>query len=149
MRKVKISALGCYVPERVLTNHDLEKMVETSDEWILTRTGIAERHIADPNVATSDLAVEAARLALDQRGIDATALNIPSLVAKVSKFGIFKHMVIPQRLFYIFFDPVPASWNFLANLQKSVITIDSIENMIPKCVDMSGTTISFIIIVTP
>ena len=75
MRKVKISALGCYVPERVLTNHDLEKMVETSDEWILTRTGIAERHIADPNVATSDLAVEAARLALDQRGIDATALN--------------------------------------------------------------------------
>ena len=75
MRKVKISALGCYVPEHVLTNHDLEKMVETSDEWILTRTGIAERHIADPSVATSDLAVEAARRALDQRGIDATALN--------------------------------------------------------------------------
>ncbi len=75
MRKVKISALGCYVPERVLTNHDLEKMVETSDEWILTRTGIAERHIAGPGVATSDLAVEAARRALEQRGIDATALN--------------------------------------------------------------------------
>jgi 3-oxoacyl-[acyl-carrier-protein] synthase-3 len=75
VRKVKISALGCYVPERVLTNHDLEKMVETSDEWILTRTGIAERHIAGPGVATSDLAVEAARRALEQRGIDATALN--------------------------------------------------------------------------
>jgi 3-oxoacyl-[acyl-carrier-protein] synthase-3 len=75
VRKVKISALGCYVPERVLTNHDLEKMVETSDEWILTRTGIAERHIAEPDAATSDLAVEAARRALDQRGIDATELN--------------------------------------------------------------------------
>ena len=75
MRKVKISALGCYVPERVLTNQDLEKMVETTDEWILTRTGIAERHIAAPDVATSDLAVEAARRALDQRGIDATDLN--------------------------------------------------------------------------
>ena len=75
MRKVKISALGCYVPERVLTNQDLEKMVETSDEWILTRTGIAERHIAAPDVATSDLAVEAARRALDQRGIDAAELN--------------------------------------------------------------------------
>ncbi len=75
MRKVKISALGCYVPERVLTNHDLEKMVKTSDEWILTRTGIAERHIADPGIATSDLAVEAARRALDQRGIDAAELN--------------------------------------------------------------------------
>jgi 3-oxoacyl-[acyl-carrier-protein] synthase III len=75
VRKVKISALGCYVPERVLTNHDLEKMVETSDEWILTRTGIAERHIAEPDAATSDLAVEAARRVLDQRGIDATELN--------------------------------------------------------------------------
>jgi len=75
VRKVKISALGCYVPERVLTNQDLEKMVETSDEWILTRTGIAERHIAAPDVATSDLAVEAARRALDQRGIEATELN--------------------------------------------------------------------------
>ncbi len=75
MRKVKISALGCHVPERVLTNHDLEKMVETSDEWILTRTGIAERHIAEPDAATSDLAVEAARRALDQRGIDAAELN--------------------------------------------------------------------------
>jgi 3-oxoacyl-[acyl-carrier-protein] synthase-3 len=75
VRKAKITALGCYVPERVLTNHDLEKMVETSDEWILTRTGIAERHIAGPGIATSDLAVEAARLALDQRGVDATELN--------------------------------------------------------------------------
>lgn len=75
MRKVKITALGCYVPERVLTNHDLEKMVETSDEWILTRTGIAERHIADAGVATSDLAVEAARRALEQRGLDPSRLN--------------------------------------------------------------------------
>jgi 3-oxoacyl-[acyl-carrier-protein] synthase-3 len=75
VRKVKISALGCYVPERVLTNQDLEKMVETSNEWILTRTGIAERHIAAPDAATSDLAVEAARRALDQRGIDAAELN--------------------------------------------------------------------------
>jgi len=75
VRKVKISALGCYVPERVLTNQDLEKMVETTDEWILTRTGIAERHIAAPEVATSDLAVEAARRALEQRGLNAAELN--------------------------------------------------------------------------
>jgi len=75
VRKVKISALGCYVPERVLTNQDMEKMVETTDEWILTRTGIAERHIAAPEVATSDLAVEAARRALEQRGLNAAELN--------------------------------------------------------------------------
>jgi len=75
VRKVKITALGCYVPEHVLTNQDLEKMVETSNEWILTRTGIAERHIAAPEVATSDLAVEAAKRALEQRGVDAAELD--------------------------------------------------------------------------
>ena len=46
--KAKITALGCYTPPRVLTNSDLEKMVETNDQWILERTGISERHIADP-----------------------------------------------------------------------------------------------------
>jgi 3-oxoacyl-[acyl-carrier-protein] synthase III len=73
--KVKISALGCYVPPRILTNFDLEKMVATTNEWILERTGITERHIAAPEVATSDLAVEAARAALAQRGIEASELD--------------------------------------------------------------------------
>jgi len=72
----KISALGCYVPPGVLTNPDLEKMVETSNEWILERTGIVERHIAAPDVATSDMAVEAARVALTQRGIDAAEVEV-------------------------------------------------------------------------
>jgi len=71
----KISALGCYVPPGVLTNQDLEKMVETSNEWILERTGIVERHIAAPEVATSDMAVEAAKIALAQRGVDARELD--------------------------------------------------------------------------
>lgn len=75
MAKAKISALGCYVPPRVLTNHDLEKMVETSDEWITTRTGIRERHIAAPEMATSDMAIEAARCALKQRGVDPASVN--------------------------------------------------------------------------
>jgi 3-oxoacyl-[acyl-carrier-protein] synthase III len=55
--RAKISALGTYVPPRILTNADMEKMVETSDEWLMTRTGIRERHIVDKGVATSDLAV--------------------------------------------------------------------------------------------
>ena len=59
MAKAKITALGCYAPPRVLTNHDLEKMVETSDQWIMERTGIRERHIADTEMATSDMAVQA------------------------------------------------------------------------------------------
>jgi 3-oxoacyl-[acyl-carrier-protein] synthase-3 len=59
----------------VLTNHDLESIVETSDEWILTRTGIRERHIADPDVATSDMAIQAAQVALAQRGIHAEDID--------------------------------------------------------------------------
>jgi 3-oxoacyl-[acyl-carrier-protein] synthase-3 len=75
LAKAKITALGCYTPPRVLTNHDLEKLVETNDQWIRERTGISERHIADPEVATSDLATEAAKAALAARGINATDLD--------------------------------------------------------------------------
>src|SRR5580700_3640879 len=73
--KPVISAVGCYVPPGVLTNSDLEKMVQTNNEWIIDRTGISERHIAAPDVATSDLATCAARAALAQRGIDASELD--------------------------------------------------------------------------
>jgi 3-oxoacyl-[acyl-carrier-protein] synthase III len=68
--RAKISALGTYVPPRVLSNADLEKMVDTTNEWIMERTGIRERHIVDPGVAASDLAVCAARRALNESGID-------------------------------------------------------------------------------
>src|SRR5882724_9009803 len=73
--KAKITSLGCYVPPRVLTNQDLEKLVETNDRWIVERTGIRERHIAAPEMATSDMAIEAARCLLAQRGIDATEID--------------------------------------------------------------------------
>jgi len=73
--KVKISALGCYVPPGVLTNKDLEGMVETNSQWIIERTGICERHIAAPGVATSDMATEAARAALAARGITGDDLD--------------------------------------------------------------------------
>jgi 3-oxoacyl-[acyl-carrier-protein] synthase-3 len=65
----RISGLATYVPPRLLTNKDLEKMVATSDEWILQRTGIRERHIVDPGVATSDLATEASVKAIAQAGL--------------------------------------------------------------------------------
>ena len=73
--RAKISSLGCYVPPGVLTNQDLEKLVETNHQWIVERTGIVERHIAPPEMATSDLALEAAREALAQRGIEASELD--------------------------------------------------------------------------
>ena len=75
MPRAKITALGCYTPPRVLTNQDLEKMVDTNDQWIMERVGIRERHIADAGMATSDMAVAAARCALEQRGIDPTEME--------------------------------------------------------------------------
>jgi len=72
---VKITALGTYVPPRLLTNAALEKMVDTTDEWITTRTGIRERHIVDKGVATSDLAAAAARNALAARGLAPTDIE--------------------------------------------------------------------------
>ena len=75
MLKAKITALGCYVPPRVLTNQDLEKLVDTNDRWIMERTGIRERHIADPEMATSDMAIEAAKCTLAQRGVPAAEVN--------------------------------------------------------------------------
>lgn len=75
LRRVKIAGLSTYVPPRVLTNDDLEKMVDTTNEWILQRTGIKERHVVDPGVATSDLAKEAAIGAMAQAGITAADLG--------------------------------------------------------------------------
>jgi 3-oxoacyl-[acyl-carrier-protein] synthase-3 len=68
--------VGTYVPPRLLTNADLEKMVATSDQWITERTGIHTRHIVDKGVATSDLAAEAARVCLAKRGIGATDIEV-------------------------------------------------------------------------
>lgn len=77
MSKIKsaITAVGHYVPDKVLTNHDLEKMVETNDEWIRTRTGISERRILE-NGATSDLAVPAVQMLLKNRGIGAEEIEV-------------------------------------------------------------------------
>ncbi len=73
---VRILATGSYAPEKVLSNLDLEKMVETSDEWITTRTGIKERRIAAPEVATSDLALGAARNALEMANLKPEQLDV-------------------------------------------------------------------------
>jgi 3-oxoacyl-[acyl-carrier-protein] synthase-3 len=75
-RTVSIIGTGSYVPERVLTNAELEKTVETSDEWITTRTGIKERRIAGENESTSDLAAKAAQAAMDNAGITAAEIDL-------------------------------------------------------------------------
>ena len=84
----KVTALGTYVPPKLLTNADLEKMIDTSDQWITERTGIKQRHIVEPGMATSDMACEAARAALDQRKLSGTDVE-----------AIFLGTVTPDMLF--------------------------------------------------
>lgn len=76
LRTVSITGVGSYVPERVLSNADLERMVDTSDEWITTRTGIRERRIAAPHETTSDMAVAAGRKALERAGVTAEQIDL-------------------------------------------------------------------------
>lgn len=86
--RARITSLGLYVPERILTNADLERMVDTSDEWIQTRTGIRERHIVEPGTPTSELAVRAARRALERRGVGPEELDL-IIVATVTPDMLF------------------------------------------------------------
>ncbi len=76
IRRAVIKSLATYVPPRLLTNADLEKLVDTTDEWIMQRTGIRERHIVDPGVATSDLAREAALEAISRAGLAPTDIDL-------------------------------------------------------------------------
>ena len=75
-QRAKISALGTYVPPRILSNADLATMVDTSDDWIMQRLGIRERHLVEPGMATSDMAVEAARRCLATRGMPASEVEV-------------------------------------------------------------------------
>ncbi|OGE24551.1 MAG: 3-oxoacyl-ACP synthase [Candidatus Dadabacteria bacterium RIFCSPHIGHO2_12_FULL_53_21] len=88
MSFVRFLGTGSYAPDRILTNLELEKLVDTSDEWIQSRTGIRERRIADPDVATSDIAYEASLKALESSGVDARDLD-----------GIIVGTVTPDYLF--------------------------------------------------
>lgn len=85
---VTIAGTGSYVPDRVLSNADLEKMVETSDEWITTRTGIKERRLAADGQATSDLATEAAKSAMKDAGVEPEELDLV-IVATISPDAFF------------------------------------------------------------
>lgn len=84
----KITATGAYLPERVLTNADLERMVDTSDEWIIERTGIRERRIAAPDETSSTMGAEAARRALEAAGVDGSEIDLV-LVGTCTPDGMF------------------------------------------------------------
>jgi 3-oxoacyl-[acyl-carrier-protein] synthase-3 len=84
----KITGVAGYVPPRIVTNHDLEKIVDTTDEWVRTRTGIRERHYADPGVASSHLGTEAAKKVLAAKGVSADEIEL-IVVATVTPDMLF------------------------------------------------------------
>jgi 3-oxoacyl-[acyl-carrier-protein] synthase-3 len=101
--RAKITALGAFVPPHVLSNDDLEKLVATSNEWILERTGIRERHIADPGVATSDIAVGAARDLAERHSVDLSTVEAiivgtvtPDMAYPSTACLVQKKLAIPQ-----------------------------------------------------
>ena len=99
MRKTKLAGTGSYLPEKVLTNADLEKMIDTSDEWISTRTGIKERRIVAQDQAASDLAYEASRKAMQAAQVKAEELDM-IIVATITPDMIFPATacVLQERL---------------------------------------------------
>ena len=76
MKYARIVGTGSYLPEKVMTNHDLEAIVETSDQWIRERTGIEQRHIAAEGETTVDLAEKASRLAIESAGISPNEIDL-------------------------------------------------------------------------
>jgi 3-oxoacyl-[acyl-carrier-protein] synthase-3 len=95
----KIAGTGRYLPERVMTNADLEKMVDTSDEWIRTRTGVERRHIAAEEQSTSDLCIGAARIAMEDAGVTPQDIDL-IVVGTTSPDLIFPNIatLVQQRL---------------------------------------------------
>lgn len=93
----KIGGTGSYLPNKILSNKDLEKMVDTTDEWIYTRTGIRERHIAAPEEMTSDLATKAAESAIASANVQASEIDL-IIVATTTPDKIFPSVAsIVQR----------------------------------------------------
>jgi 3-oxoacyl-[acyl-carrier-protein] synthase-3 len=107
LRRVRISSLATYVPPNLLTNADLERMVDTSEEWIMQRVGIRERHIVDPGVATSDLAKEAAVEAIARAGLTPADIDL-IIVATTTPDTMFPSTacVLQHKL------GVPQAWGF-------------------------------------
>ncbi|MCF7793167.1 MAG: ketoacyl-ACP synthase III [Candidatus Cloacimonetes bacterium] len=138
----KISGTGHYVPDKILNNFDLEKIVDTTDEWIRTRTGMFERHIAADDQAVSDLSYEAAQLALESAGIKAKDLDM-IIIASVSNDHMFPSTAcILQKMLGI--KNIPAfdisagctGWIYGSNIAKQYI-----ENGIAKHILVIGVEI--------
>lgn len=127
-RFAEIIGVGSYLPSRVLTNVDLERMVETSDEWILSRTGIKERRIAAPEEATSDLAVAACEKAIATAGIDRSEIDLLIIGTATPDYSMPSAACVAQAKLGLTcpaFDVNAACSGFIYALQAGAAAIES------------------------
>jgi len=135
-RRSAIAGMGVYAPEKVVTNFDLEKLMETSDKWITERTGIRTRHFAEPGTTTLELATKAARSALDNAGITAQDLDM-ILVGTSSPDGPFPSIAcrIQDELDApgaVAWDSLAActSWMYALSIGDSFIATERADNVL-------------------
>jgi 3-oxoacyl-[acyl-carrier-protein] synthase-3 len=126
-RRSAIAGMGVYAPEKVVTNFDLEKLMETSDKWITERTGIHTRHFAEPGTTTLELATKAARSALDNAGITASDLDM-ILVGTSSPDGPFPS--IACRIQDELDAPGAVAWDMLAACTSFIYALSTADSFI-------------------
>ena len=126
---VRIAGTGSYVPEQILTNADLEKMVDTSDEWIRTRTGISQRHLASPEQSTSTLAHLACERALQAAGVSGTEVNAIIVATSTPDYVFPSTAAILQEKFAsaqcFCFDLSAACCGFISAMEVAVNLLNS------------------------
>ncbi|MFW6134603.1 MAG: beta-ketoacyl-ACP synthase III [Elusimicrobiota bacterium] len=136
MKMAKIIGTGSYLPDKILTNKDLEKMVDTSDEWITKRTGIKERRIASENEASSDLGVKAAKKAVQDAGIDVQEIDLvicatvtPDMIFPATACLIQKKLGIKKTAA---FDVEAACTGFITGLKiaEDMIKAEGVKNVL-------------------
>ncbi|MBA3270960.1 MAG: ketoacyl-ACP synthase III [Acidobacteria bacterium] len=147
--RAEIKSLATYVPPRLLTNADLEKLVDTSNEWIMQRTGIRERHIVDPGVATSDLATEAARQAIERAGLTPPDIDL-IIVGTVTPDMLFpstaclvQHKIGASRAWGFDLSAACSAFTYSLTVGSQMVTAGAVKNALVIGADVMSSIIDY------
>jgi 3-oxoacyl-[acyl-carrier-protein] synthase III len=148
-RPTTITSLATYVPPRLLTNADLERLVDTTDEWILQRTGIRERHIVDPGVATSDLAKEAALAAIERAGLTPQDIGLiivgtvtPDMMFP-STACILQHKIGATRAWGFDLSAACSAFTYSLTTASQIVASGSVEHALVVGADVMSSIIDY------
>jgi 3-oxoacyl-[acyl-carrier-protein] synthase-3 len=147
--KAEIKSLATYVPPRLLTNADLERLVDTSNEWIIQRTGIRERHIVDPGVATSDLAKEAATAAIAKAGLMPGDIDL-IIVGTVTPDMLFpstaclvQHKIGAKRAWGFDLSAACSAFTYSLTVGTQMVTAGAVRNALVIGADVMSSIIDY------